>query len=250
MLIRYNEVTKSFNELSVLRGVNLEVYAGETITILGRSGSGKSVMVSMIVGLNTPDSGEIWVGEIKVSDFRSEHQWAAIRTKIGYLFQGSALFDSMNVFENVAFPLTGKEDLASEVVLKKVRDCLQKVALDESVLERYPDQLSGGMQKRVALARALVTQPQIIIYDEPTTGLDPMTARGIADLIRSLADELGTTSIVVTHDVGLARRVSDRLAVLFEGRIVEHGPYHQLMESSHPEVRSFLHEEIAQQGAL
>lgn len=239
-MIRYQGVKKSFEEEKVLEGVDLEIPKGETLAILGRSGTGKSVLVSMLVGLIVPDEGRIWVDGIDVTRFEKEQEWDRLRLRIGFLFQGSALYDSMTVDENVAFPLIHRKDITLFEVRTLVRQRLRQVDLDESVEGKYPSELSGGMQRRVALARTLILEPDILIYDEPTTGLDPITADGIGHLIRGIQKDSEATSVVVTHDVRFACTVSDQLAVLHRGRIVKEGPLKEMLHSMHPEVRAFL----------
>jgi phospholipid/cholesterol/gamma-HCH transport system ATP-binding protein len=239
-MIVFRGVRKSFGSIPVLRGVDLEVSPGETLTVLGRSGTGKSVLVSMLVGLERPDEGSICIGGVEVSRFKREEDWYPLRMKIGFLFQGSALYDSMTVLENVAFPLIHRGDLSREDVLSLVRRRLRQVELDESVEEKYPSELSGGMQRRVALARTLMLSPKILIYDEPTAGLDPITSDGIGQLIRHIQRRSRATSVVVTHDVRLAARVSNRVAVLEEGRVIQVGPLAELVRSDHAGVRAFF----------
>jgi phospholipid/cholesterol/gamma-HCH transport system ATP-binding protein len=239
-MILYERIRKSFGEEVVLQGVDLEIPKGETLAILGRSGSGKSVLVSMLVGLVAPDEGRIWIDDIEVTRFRKEEEWDRLRLRIGFLFQGSALYDSMTVAENVAFPLIHRKDITPFQARGLVRERLRQVDLDPKIEVKYPSELSGGMQRRVALARTLILEPDILVYDEPTTGLDPITSDGIGDLIRQIRTDMEATSIVVTHDVRFAYTVSDQLAVLYEGRIVHEGPLEEMSRSAHPEVRAFL----------
>ncbi len=239
VLISYRGVRKAFNDNMVLDGVDLDVRCGETLAILGRSGTGKSVLTSMLVGLHTPDAGSLRLGGIELTELTSETQWNLLRLQMGYLFQGSALYDSMSVGENVAFPVVQHQKLPAREVAAKVRHLLGRVGL-EGVENLEPADLSGGMQRRVALARTLATDPKIIIYDEPTTGLDPITSDGIADLIRELQTSLGVTSIVVTHDLRLTRQVADRLAMLCDGKIIFQGSLKAVVRSDHPEIRSFI----------
>lgn len=242
-LITYREVYKSFDGNEVLKGINLEVSCGETLVILGRSGSGKSVLTSMLVGLVEPDTGSISITDQELAELTNEQQWDRIRLQIGYLFQGSALYDSMTVGENIAFPLIHHKDLAPEELAEVVRRKLAMVGLQD-IESLDPSALSGGMKRRVALARTLVLEPKIIIYDEPTTGLDPISSDTIAQLITQLHDSLDVTSIVVTHDMRMARHVADRLAMLYEGKIVFQGTLQELEACNHPMVRNFVSDTV------
>jgi phospholipid/cholesterol/gamma-HCH transport system ATP-binding protein len=241
-LIVYRDVGKYFDERMVLEGINLEVNAGETVVILGRSGSGKTVMTSMLVGLLVPDAGAITVGGLDLTQFKSDEDWRDLRLKTGYLFQGSALYDSMSVGENVAFPMVQQTDWPREEVEKKVRDKLSQVGLEEAI-DLNPGELSGGMKRRAALARSLALDPQLIIYDEPTAGLDPITGDGIGRLIRRLQQNLEVTSVVVTHDLRLTEQVADRVALLFNGKIAFLGTFQEFWQSPDEEARRFLHKE-------
>jgi len=238
-LICFQDIYKSYNHQSVLRGVNLEVRCGETLVILGRSGAGKSVLTSMLVGLETPDAGSITLAGVELTGLRTETDWDRLRLQMGYLFQGSALYDFMTVGENVAFPLVHHRRLTHDQIKQIVKEKLALVGLKD-VESLEPSALSGGMQRRVALARTLALDPHIIIYDEPTTGLDPITSDGIAHLIQDLQKSLDVTSILVTHDLRTARFVGDRLALLYDGRIVFLGSTQELEDSDNPEVKSFL----------
>jgi phospholipid/cholesterol/gamma-HCH transport system ATP-binding protein len=233
---------KSFGDKLVLDGVDLDVLPGETLVILGRSGSGKTVLTSMLVGLNTPDAGHITVEGTEITDFATDADWRGLRLKTGYLFQGSALYDSMTVGENVAFPMVQHTDWGKEEVKRRVAEKLSQVGL-AGVEPLDPTALSGGMQRRAALARTLALDPQIIIYDEPTSGLDPITGDEIGHLIRHLQEVLKVTSIVVTHDLRLTQLVADRLVLLFQGQWAFQGTYEEFLQSSHPEVLRFLHRE-------
>ncbi|MBM4273093.1 MAG: ABC transporter ATP-binding protein [Deltaproteobacteria bacterium] len=242
-LISYRGVYKSFNDKQVLEGIDLDIYEGETLVILGRSGSGKTVMTSILVGLVQPDTGVVTVAGVDLSTLTTDYDWLELRLKTGYLFQGSALYDSMTVGENVAFPMVQHTNWSMEEISRRVHEKLAQVGLaDTENLE--PSALSGGMQRRAALARTLALDPQIIIYDEPTAGLDPITGDEIAHLIRRLQQTLSVTSIVVTHDLRLTETVADRLALLYQGVMVFLGTFEEFMKSDHPEVRRFLHYEI------
>jgi phospholipid/cholesterol/gamma-HCH transport system ATP-binding protein len=244
-LISFRGIHKSFGENAenkVLIGVDLDVYLGETMVILGRSGSGKTVLTSMVVGLNTPDEGLITVEGEEITEFVTDSDWRGLRLKTGYLFQGSALYDSMTVGENVAFPMVQHTDWSAAEIERRVAEKLGQVGL-AGVEPLEPSELSGGMQRRAALARSLALDPQIIIYDEPTAGLDPITGDEIGRLMHSLQEALKVTSIVVTHDLRLAELVADRLVLLHEGQWVFQGTYAEFLHSSHPEVLRFLHRE-------
>jgi len=237
--IRYEDLHKRFGDNQVLRGVTLPVARGETIVILGGSGSGKSVLLRHTIGLMVPDRGRVVVDGTDLSGL-SEEELMPVRKKVGMLFQGSALFDSMDVYENVAYALREHTDLDEAAIAERVRRKLALVELDEAVERRMPADLSGGMRKRVALARAIALEPAAILYDEPTTGLDPITARAINDLIRNLQDSLRVTSIVVTHDIASAFRVADRIAFLYQGEMVFAGDLAQARASRDERLRAFL----------
>jgi phospholipid/cholesterol/gamma-HCH transport system ATP-binding protein len=244
-LISFRGIHKSFGgngENKVLTGVDLDVYPGETMAILGRSGSGKTVLTSMLVGLNTPDEGDIMVEEVEITKFATDTDWRSLRLKTGYLFQGSALYDSMTVGENVAFPMVQHTDWSRDEIKRRVAEKLGQVGLG-GVEPLEPSALSGGMLRRAALARSLALDPQIIIYDEPTAGLDPITGDEISLLIHRLQEALKVTSIVVTHDLRLTQLVADRLALLHAGQWAFQGTYEEFLHSSHPEVLRFLHRE-------
>ncbi|MDO9531226.1 MAG: ATP-binding cassette domain-containing protein [Deltaproteobacteria bacterium] len=241
-LISFRGIEKSFGENKVLIGVDLEVNQGETMVILGRSGCGKTVLTSMLVGLNPPDAGVIAVEGVEITDFVTDTDWRNLRLKTGYLFQGSALYDSMTVGENVAFPMVQHTDWSEAEIERRVAEKLGQVGL-EGVEPLDPTALSGGMQRRAALARSLALDPQIIIYDEPTAGLDPITGDEIGQLLQSLQKVLKVTSIVVSHDLRLTELVADRLVLLHEGQWAFQGTYEEFLHSSHPEVLRFLHRE-------
>jgi phospholipid/cholesterol/gamma-HCH transport system ATP-binding protein len=238
-LIRFRQVFKSFNGKPVIQGMDLDIYPGETFVLLGRSGSGKTVLTSMLVGLNRPDAGAVTVGEVDLTRLKSEADWRELRLKTGYLFQGSALYDFMTVGENVAFPMVHHTDWGYEEIRRRVREKLSQVGLAE-VENLEPSALSGGMLRRAALARSLALDPEIIIYDEPTSGLDPITGDEIGHLIKRLQETLKVTSIVVTHDLRLTEQVAHRIALIHRGRIAFVGAFQEFLQSPHPEARRFL----------
>ena len=238
--IRLESLHKSFGPNVVLHGVSVAIRRGETMVILGASGSGKSVLLRHIIGLHHPESGRVWVGEQEVSG-SPEEDLVPVRKQVGMLFQGGALFDSMSVFENVAFALREHTEMTEAEIGERVRETLRLVELgEESVLTVNPIDLSGGMRKRVALARAIALEPRGILYDEPTTGLDPITANHINRLIRSLQERLGVTSVVVTHDIASAFLVADRIAFLLDGEMRFIGTAAEAKRSREPSLRRFL----------
>jgi phospholipid/cholesterol/gamma-HCH transport system ATP-binding protein len=238
-MIEIDNLYKSFGDNQVLRGINLVINKGETLVIIGRSGEGKSVLIKHIVGLLQPDSGRVKVeGEI-VSEL-NENQLYSLRKKFGFLFQGSALFDSMTVEENIGLPLVEAEIIMPQNKIDEiVAEKLELVGLP-GVQKLKPSELSGGMKKRVALARALATNPDYILYDEPTTGLDPIMSDSIDDLIRELGGKLNVTSVVVTHDMFSVRNVADKVALLYEGKIYFTGTPEELINSRDKVITDFI----------
>jgi phospholipid/cholesterol/gamma-HCH transport system ATP-binding protein len=229
---------KAFGGKPVLRGVDLAIGAGETTVILGGSGSGKSVCMKHMVGLLRADAGTVRVLGRDVT-LLSERGWTSVRRDFGMVFQSAALFDSLPVYENVAYPIREHERWPESRVAERVAWCLQAVGL-AGVEKLLPAELSGGMRKRVGVARAIALAPKIILYDEPTTGLDPANSRRIGELIQRLQRELGATSVVVTHDLELAFAIADRIALLKSGRIVLEGPAAELRGGDHPALREFI----------
>jgi phospholipid/cholesterol/gamma-HCH transport system ATP-binding protein len=239
-MIRVHDLWKSFGEKEVLRGVTLEIPEGTTFVVLGASGSGKTVLLKHVIGLLRPDQGTVHVDGVEISSL-SGRALTEARQVFGMVFQGAALFDSMTVFENVAFPLKEKERrLASGELRSRVVESLRIVDLGEDVLESWPSQLSGGMRKRVALARALVANPKVVLYDEPTTGLDPITTDSVDSMINQAKERRRVTSMVISHDIASAFRVADRLAVLYDGRIAAQGTPEEVRRSDDPYVKRFL----------
>ena len=232
-------VTKEFAGNVVLDGVSLAVEPGESLTIIGQSGSGKSVMLKCILGLLRPDRGSIKVDGEEVVGLHGQ-PLDRMRAKFGMLFQGSALFDSLPIWRNVTFGLT-QGRLTDVTRMRAIaEENLERVGLDRRVLNLRPSELSGGMQKRVALARAIAPRPEIIFFDEPTTGLDPIRADVINDLIVSLVDDLGVTALTITHDMASARKIAHRVAMLYQGKIVWVGPRDRLYDSGNPYVDQFV----------
>ena len=237
-LIELRGVQKAFGRNRVLRGVDLVVRAGETFTILGGSGSGKSVCLKHMIGLLKPDAGRVLVfGEDITS--ASEDQLVAVRKNASMIFQSAALFDSLSVYENVAYPLREHLDWGEERIAERVDQCLEAVGMPGAV-GLMPAELSGGMRKRVGVARGIALEPSAILYDEPTTGLDPANQRRIGELIQSLQQRLGITSLIVTHELELCFAISDRVALLKRGRIVALGTAEEIRQSDHPDVLAFL----------
>jgi phospholipid/cholesterol/gamma-HCH transport system ATP-binding protein len=231
-------IYKSFDSNAVLRGLDLEARRGETLTILGGSGSGKSVTLKIIVGLLRPDAGKVRFRGRDVTSL-PEREWVAVRRHIGVVFQGSALFDSLTVLENVAYALREHAGLSEEQIRRIVAAKLALVGL-QGIESRLPAELSGGMRKRVGIARALALDPEILLYDEPTTGLDPANSRRVAELMRDLQRRLHVTTLVVTHDLPLCFAVSDRVALLHEGRIVQLDTPAGVRGSPAPPMQEFL----------
>ncbi len=238
-MIEIVDLHKTFGDNHVLRGVNLTIEEGETSVIIGKSGSGKSVLLKHIVGLLLPDQGYVKVGG-EIIDGNNQKKLYEIRRKFGYLFQGAALFDSMTVGENIALPLVENNYNFSQMELdKKITEMLEIVDLP-GTQKLKPSELSGGMKKRVGLARALITNPEYILYDEPTTGLDPIMSDSIDDLIKNLADKLNVTSIVVTHDMFSVKNVADEIAMMHEGKIYFEGTPDELIKSNDKIIMDFI----------
>jgi phospholipid/cholesterol/gamma-HCH transport system ATP-binding protein len=236
--IQLKDVHKAFGTKEILRGFSLEVHEGETLSVIGASGAGKSVTLKHLVGLIQPDQGEVWVDGQNIAELEGD-DLAELRRTVGYVFQFAALFDSMTIEENVAMGLRRIPDMYDEEIRARVRDCLALVDL-EGVEARYPTELSGGMVKRAGLARAIATRPKYLLYDEPTTGLDPITVTIIDRLIIRMSEELGVTGIVITHDMASAYRISDRIAMLHEGRLRTVGTVAETQESTDPLLRAFV----------
>jgi phospholipid/cholesterol/gamma-HCH transport system ATP-binding protein len=239
-VIELKGVRKRFGEQVVLDGVDFVVREGETMALLGPSGTGKSVLLKHINGLIRPDAGKVLVDDLHVSSLK-RHELAELRTHIGYVFQNGALFDSLNVFENVRLGLSDENKFNDlEYAQSRVAECLKLVNLAPETVEKFPAQLSGGMRKRVGIARAIAGAPKYLLYDEPTSGLDPVNANVIDALVKRLDKELGVTSVMVTHDVRGAFNVADKIALLSEGKIVLQGTPEEFRESTDPKVKAFL----------
>lgn len=244
-IIEFKDVHKSFGKKVILKGMNLSVEQGETLTIIGGSGTGKSVTLKLLLGLLAPDEGAIFFKGQNINEME-EAALIEMRSQIGMLFQGAALFDSLTVGENVAYPVREHhKDYSDEKVTAIIHEKLELVGLSGSQ-DSYPADLSGGMRKRVGLARAIATNAEVILYDEPTTGLDPANTNRISELIRQLQDVLKVTSVVVTHDMGSAFKISDRLALLHDGQIEFVGTVSEAKNSDNPIVQNFIRGEIGQ----
>lgn len=238
-LIDVVEVWKGFEGTDVLRGLSLAVSKGETFTVMGGSGSGKTVLLRLTAGLIRPDRGEIRLFGQNIEELREE-ELLPIRRRMGYVFQGAALFDSLTVYENVAYPLREHTTLDATAIRERVLRFLKLVGLNDEVLHQLPSEISGGMRKRVAIARSLVNEPEVMLFDEPTAGLDPTNARLVAELISQVHGGVCDTAVVVTHDLELAKTVADRVAILIEGRFAAMGPVDVVLGSSEPAVQAFL----------
>jgi phospholipid/cholesterol/gamma-HCH transport system ATP-binding protein len=239
-MIQLIDVYKKFGKQVVLDGVNFNVQEGETVALLGPSGTGKSVLLKHIIGLIHPDRGTIIVDDKDVVHLK-RHELAELRSHIGYVFQNGALFDSDTVFENVRLGITDERKYRDlDYARQRVAECIRLVNLPPETVDKYPAQLSGGMRKRVGIARAIAGSPKYLLYDEPTSGLDPVNADVIDELVRSLAETLGVTGVMVTHDVRGAFRTANRLALLTGGKIVQQGTPKEFLASTDPRVQEFL----------
>lgn len=237
-MIQLKKINKSFNGHRVFNDLDLEIKTGESMVIIGRSGCGKSVLLKHIIGLLRPDTGEVLVDGRDISRLSTEDLFA-LREKFGMLFQGAALFDSLTVYENVGFRFIENSDKTEDEITERVRECLKMVGLGE-ILQAKPAELSGGMRKRVGLARAISTYPEIVLFDEPTTGVDPVTGDVINRLIRDLHEKLKITSITVTHDMKSAYEIADRIAMLYDKNIVAVGTPDEFRNTENPVIRQFV----------
>ena len=238
-VISVSDLQKSFGDNHVLNNFNLTLNKGENVVVLGKSGSGKSVLIKCIIGLMKPDSGKINVLNKSITEMNHK-ELDEIRVKIGFLFQSNALYDSMTVRENLEFPLRRhKKDLSKEQVEEVVKEVLKNVGLSDTI-DMRPAELSGGMRKRIALARTLILKPDIILYDEPTTGLDPITGKEICGLMRELAKKYNTSSLIISHDMNCVKLVADRVVLLIDGICYADGTYEELRKSTDTKIKTFF----------
>jgi phospholipid/cholesterol/gamma-HCH transport system ATP-binding protein len=244
-VIIIRDLYKSFEDLEVLKGVNLTVYKGENVAVLGKSGSGKSVLIKIIIGLLKPDKGEVIVFGEQV-DILPEKELNALRLRIGFSFQSSALYDSMNVRQNLEFPLKmNVKNIGKQEIAAAVEEVLEAVGLTDK-MEQMPADLSGGQRKRIGIARTLILRPEIMLYDEPTAGLDPVTCREINELIKQVQAKYNTSSIIITHDLTCARETSDRMALLMDGKFSRQGKFEDVFNASEEEVSGFYNYNFTQ----
>ncbi len=238
--IQIRDLQKHFGSQHVLKGIDLDFERGKTNIVIGGSGQGKSVLMKHLMGLLQPDSGQIYVdGEDIVG--LNDVAIAKVQRKFGMVFQYAALFDSLNVVENIAFPLTERYRLPRSEILDRVRDLLKRLDLTlPGIEQKFPAELSGGMRKRVGLARALIDRPEILLYDEPTTGLDPIATKNVDEMIRRTAEDFGVTSVVISHDMASTFRIADRIAMLYQGKIIACGTPAELLAAPHPKLREFV----------
>ena len=230
---------KSFDDLDVLRGIDFNLFKGENVAVLGKSGTGKSVLIKIIIGLLKPDKGEVLVLGQRVDQLNAK-DLDALRLRIGFSFQNSALYDSMNVFQNLAFPLTmNYKNLTKKEVLLAVEEVLESVGLKDK-LRQMPSDLSGGQRKRIGIARTLILKPEIMLYDEPTSGLDPITSAEIIELINDVQREYNTSSVIITHDLTCAKNTGNRIAMMFEGRFLKIGTFKEVFDTKDEQVQGFF----------
>lgn len=244
-LVEIKNLSKRFDTLQVLDRINLQVERGENLIVFGRSGTGKSVLLKCLVGLLKPDEGEVYINARNVLDLPIK-ELNEIRKNIGFLFQGAALYDSMSVRENLEFPLVRNRQMSRKELDQKVIHTLELVSLEGSI-DKMPSELSGGMRKRIGLARSIITDPELMLYDEPTTGLDPITSKEISELIINLQKKLNMTSIVVTHDLICAEIIADRAIILKDAQIVHEGRIDELTKSDDPFLKNFFSHEIVKE---
>ncbi len=242
-MIEIIDLVRSFNGQVVLNGINLEIPDAKITVVIGKSGIGKSVLVKHIVGLLRPDRGQIFIDDVDITQLRGR-KLQEIKKRFSVLFQGGALFDSMNVFDNIAFPLREKTDLSDAEIKKRVLLRLEQMNLSPEVGLKLPDELSGGMKKRVALARAMIQEPEMIFFDEPVTGLDPPMTNTVFHLIKKTHQESGYTALVVAHDIPEVFQISDFVAMLHKGKIIAHGSPEEIQSHPDPVVQSFIHGEV------
>lgn len=230
---------KSFGELDVLKGINFNLYKGENVAVLGKSGTGKSVLIKMMVGLLKPDQGEVVVLGNNISEL-DRKELDALRLRIGFSFQNGALYDGMNISQNLAFPLRMNfKHLSKKEIKEKVQEVLEAVGLEDK-LKEMPSSLSGGQRKRISIARTLILKPEIMLYDEPTSGLDPITSEEINELIIEVQKKYNTSSVIITHDLTCAKYTGNRVAIMLEGKFLKVGPFNEVFASDVKEIRSFF----------
>ncbi len=241
LMIDVRDLRKSFGEREILKGLNVQVERGETLVLLGGSGMGKSVFMKHLIGLLKPSSGEVFIDGEEISNM-NESELKRVRAKFGMVFQNAALFDSMSNYENVAFPLREhRKDMSRTQIDAKVRHLFQMFSLDAEVHgQQFPSELSGGQRKRVGLARAVALDPMIVLYDEPTTGLDPITTDQVDEMIIEAKAQLQVTSVVISHDIASAFKIADKIAFIYYGEIVAFGGPHDMLDSSHPFVKQYF----------
>ena len=237
-MIKVSELTKTFDGQKVLDGISFEIKSGEIVVVLGRSGTGKSVLLKQMIGLMKPDHGTVEIDEVQITDLSSK-ELLNVRKKMGFLFQEGALYDFMDVSDNIAFPLREHTSMKSPEIIGRVREVLEMVDLQD-VESKMPSELSGGMKKRVSLARAIVLKPKVLFCDEPTSGLDPLRSRDISDLIRRITKQIECTTLITSHDVENSLRVADRLILIDEGHIVILGTKEEIKRSTIPFVQEFF----------
>lgn len=238
-MISVRNVHKRFGSQVVLDNISITIEPGKTTAVVGPSGVGKSVLLKLIMGIMTPDSGEIWIGDEKITDAHSESQKNAIREQLGVLFQSAALFDSLTIYDNIAFPLLERLRLSSTRAHKKVLAIADSLSLTE-YLQNYPEQVSIGIRKRVGMARALVTEPKVLLVDEPNTGLDPLDGQEVYDLINACKNQWGFTGLVISHELPEVFQVSERVAMILQGKIIAEGTPSEMIASADPAVQQFL----------
>lgn len=240
-LIQFNDVKKSFNDVAVLNGINLSVFRGEITAVIGKSGTGKSVLLKHIIGLIAPDSGQILIEGEPLSTL-SRHKKKRFQKRLSYMFQDNALFDFMDIYHNISLPLAEDSEFPNALIRDRVIQLTEQLGVSDA-LEKYPAQLSGGMRKRVALARALVTDPEIVLFDEPTTGLDPVRKKNVHKMITEHQEEFGFTAVIVSHDIPEIFNIAQRIAMLDNGAIQFEGSKKELLNAQHAALNAFVNGE-------